>query len=97
LTGIRPNSAALIAVLGDVYSELGNVDAAIEAFREAVRLAPTSEIASLGLFHCLWRAKKEREAFDEIRRFMSLSESQDYRDIVNELWEKRVKSRSKAV
>ena len=64
------------------------LDEAICAFRRAVELALKLEAASLGLFHCLWELGRQEEAAEEIRRFMSVSDSEDYRKIIQEINEK---------
>jgi predicted Zn-dependent protease len=85
LSKLRSDSAALFAVLGKLNWDLGDFDSAINAFEHATRLAPQSEAASLGLFHCLWESKHVSAAIDEIRRFQSAAHSQDYDAIVDNL------------
>src|SRR5437660_91966 len=70
LTTRCPTNAKLHWYLGHIFEELGSVEKAIESFRTATRLAPSLELASLGLFHCLWRHDKLEEAFVEMRRFI---------------------------
>ena len=88
-------SPAFHIVRGDVYCELRDFDSAIDCFRTATKLAPANELASLSLFNCLWELGKqgdneaESQALKEIRRFLSLSDSSDYRKIIAELHEKR--------
>jgi predicted Zn-dependent protease len=48
-----PNSTAILAVLGDVYWDLKELEKAVSTFKRAIELAPTLEAVSLGLFHCL--------------------------------------------
>jgi Flp pilus assembly protein TadD len=76
------HAPAVHAKLGLVQWELGRLDEAIAAFRKAIALAPTSETASLGLFHCLWEYGRRDAAFDEMKRFLSLAESDEYREIL---------------
>ena len=49
-----PKSTAILAVLGDVYWDLEELDDAVSTFRRAIVTAPSLEAVSLGLFHCLW-------------------------------------------
>src|SRR5581483_802934 len=65
-----PRSGKLWGYLGFLYSEAGDESKAIRAFRTAATLSPRSELASLSLFHSLWRAGRTDAAFDEMRRFM---------------------------
>jgi tetratricopeptide (TPR) repeat protein len=78
-------SAALYAVLGDVYWEQGLMDKAIEAFRTSTSLSPKSEAASLGLFHCLWEKGDQNAAISEARRFLSVVDSEEYRKTLQNL------------
>jgi Zn/Cd-binding protein ZinT len=51
----------------------------------AVKLAPTSELYSLGLFHIFWSEGRQEDAFNEMKRFMAISDSEEYREIVTEI------------
>jgi hypothetical protein len=55
------------------------------SFRPATEKAPTSEGASLGLFHTLLEAGRSDEAFNAMRRFLSLAESPEYRRLLLEI------------
>jgi tetratricopeptide (TPR) repeat protein len=80
-----PNSAALYAVLGDVYWEEGFLDKAAAAFHTATLLSPKSETASLGLFHCLWDKGDRDIALLEAKRFLESTDSENYRNILLEV------------
>jgi hypothetical protein len=43
---------------------------------------------SKGLFHSLWKLGKQVEALEEVKRFQTISDSEDYREIVKEINEK---------
>jgi predicted Zn-dependent protease len=83
-----PSSPAILAVLGDVSWKMGELEEAAAIFRHAIELRPTLEAVSLGLFHCLWELGKRVEAMEELKRFQTVSDSQDYRAIVKEILEK---------
>ncbi len=85
LVAENPESAMFNATLANSLKAEGDIDTAIEHFQKAVKLAPKSELYSLGLFHSLWRQEKREEAFDEMKRFMSISDSDDYRAIIAEM------------
>ena len=51
---------------------------ALILYQRTVALSPQSELASLGLFHSLWNTGKHDEVFSEMRRFLSLSELEEY-------------------
>ena len=80
-----PKSTAISAVLGHVYWELGRLDDAVIIFRHATHLSPKLEAVSQGLFHCLWKLGRQNEAMEEIKRFQTISDSQDYRKIIEEI------------
>lgn len=48
-------------------------------------LSPHSEMASLGLFHSLWRTDRTDAAFDEMRRFLKSNDSPHYRRLLRDL------------
>lgn len=80
-----PESPAIFAVLGDVCWEMQRLNEAVRAFKRAVKLAPKLEAASLGLFLCLLKLGKRAAAQKEMKRFMSISDSRSYREIVSEI------------
>jgi hypothetical protein len=60
----------------------GDFGPAIAHFEKAVKLVPQSELYSLGLFHVLRGQGMREEALDEAKRFMTISDSDEYREIV---------------
>jgi predicted Zn-dependent protease len=80
-----PQSTAILAVLGDVYWDMRLLEDAVSVFKRAIQLSPTLEAVSLGLFHCLWQLGKREEALEEVMRFQSLADSEDYREIFREI------------
>ncbi len=87
--------AGVFVLLGDTHEELGDVDSAIHSFRAAIKIDPGNEHASVLLFARLWyRAEDgdvdaETEALDEIRRFVTISGTDAYADIIREISEKK--------
>ena len=79
------DSAAIFGILGDVYWHLDSLHEAIRCFTRATELSPTSELASLGLFHTLWEAGQIRPALNEMKRFLSTSHSAEYARLLDEL------------
>jgi predicted Zn-dependent protease len=75
-------SARLWGYLGFLYAEARQDGKAAQAFRKSTRLSPRSETASLGLFHSLWRTGNTDAAFNEMRRFVKLSDSPQYRELL---------------
>lgn len=90
----NPQSAMFNATLANTLEAIGEIATAIEHFQKAVKLAPKSELYSLGLFHILWEQGRREEALDETKRFISLCDSAEYRKIVaaiNSHWPHDVK------
>lgn len=85
LANAHPNSASVFALLGDVYCSLNLLDHAIRCFTRACKLAPDSELASLGLFHTLWESGRTSLALNEMQRFLSSSHSAEYARLLREL------------
>ncbi len=78
-------SAPAAGLLATLYWDQHNYAKAAKWFAVAVRLAPLSEKASLGLFHSLWEIGKRDQAFDEMRRFLIIGESTEYRRLLRDL------------
>lgn len=80
-----PDKAAAYLVIGDILWDEGRLPAASVAFRAATRRFPKLEIASRGLFHTLWEQSRTDAAFREMKRFQSISFSQTYKEIIDEI------------
>src|SRR3712207_2806544 len=74
-----PNRVAILGMWGSLYFRLRDWARALPLYRRAVELSPKSELASLGLFHSLWGVGRSEEAFAEMRRYLSVAESAEYR------------------
>lgn len=85
LVAESPESAMLHATFANTLKAANDIGPAIDHFQRAVKLAPTSELYSLGLFHIFWSQGKQNDAFNEMKRFMAISDSADYREIVAEI------------
>jgi len=77
--------APVLGLMGNIYWDLNDFTKALECYRKAVVIKPKSELASLGLFHTLWNLGKRDEAFDEMRRFLSISSSEEYSRLLSEM------------
>ena len=80
-----PKKAAAYLIIGDILWDEGRLPAASAAFRIATKRFPKLEIASFGLFFTLWRQSKIYAAFEEMKRFQSVSFSKQYKEIVDEI------------
>jgi uncharacterized protein HemY len=81
----HPRSAAVFGTLGRAFFEIGDLQKSRGAFQSAVDLNSKSELASLGLFHSLWGLHAASEAFAEMRRFLSISDSSEYKTLLRDL------------
>jgi predicted Zn-dependent protease len=81
-----PDWSPPYSISGGISLNLRRFQEAEAYFRKAVQLKPTSEIASLGLFHALWEQSKRDEAMAEMKRFaLSGGISSDYKVILSEI------------
>ena len=85
LVAANPDHALLRAVLANTYWDLGRIDEALCEFEKAVLLDPASEKVSLGRFHCLWEQGDKIKALDEAKRFLLISESEEYQNILSSI------------
>ena len=88
LAKVKPESASVQGLLGDVYWRLGRFKQAVQSFKRATELAPKSELASLGLFHILWESGKMERAKAEMKRFMAVGNSREYDSMIPSLFPK---------
>jgi Flp pilus assembly protein TadD len=79
-----PTAASLHGYVALFLSRAGRLDEAIEHGRQAVQLSPKSEKASLVFFKALWTAGRQIDAFDEMKRFLALSASEEYTKMIKE-------------
>lgn len=79
---------AVLAVTAHMSYELGKMEKAIELFRQLIQAKPKLQMASLGLFHSLWKTGRYDEAFEEMKRFQSIAYCEDYEEIVREIRQK---------
>jgi predicted Zn-dependent protease len=87
LTSLRadfPSAASILGYLAWFSLKVERFDEALQHSAEAVRLAPASERASLIYFHILWRSKRRTAALEEMLRFLSLRESDEYTNMIKE-------------
>ena len=60
------------------YFDQNQNSKAIPYLRRAVQLEPDSETISLFLFHSLYGAQQQKEAWQEMKRFMDICPSEEY-------------------
>lgn len=83
---VRPEDTRLSAhshmQIGHIRNLQGRLLDSERHFREAVSLAPTLELASLGLFHAMNNLERRPQALGEMVRFLGLRESLGYRELL---------------
>lgn len=79
--------APILGTLGHIHFRMKTLDKALECYKEAVDLSPTSELASLGLFHTLWNMGLVWDAYAEAKRFLSMRDSEEYFRMIEEMRE----------
>ncbi len=80
-----PRAPRLWGYLGFLHGENGDPKNAARAYRRTTELSPRSELASVGLFHSLWRSSKADAAFDEMRRFIQRNDAPRYRELLRDM------------
>lgn len=68
--------------IGSICGRLGDHAAREVHLRRAVEVAPRLELASLGLFHALYKLRRLDEALREMVRFLRLRDSEMYRELL---------------
>ncbi|HYQ00033.1 MAG TPA: tetratricopeptide repeat protein [Polyangiaceae bacterium] len=81
----EPNDPRVLGVLAGVYFRQDRFEEAARYFRRATERSPRSELASLGLFHALWKLGEQLSAEQELTRFLSIRESEEYRMLLEEM------------
>jgi len=88
LVKVKPESASVHGLLGDVYWRLGRLKQAVQSLKRATELAPKSELASLGLFHALWESGKIERAKAEMKRYLAIGNTREYDSMIPSLFPK---------
>ena len=89
MTGVQTCALPIYSYLAWVLSRSSRHREAIEHGRVAIQLSPESERVSLLFFRVLWGAGECNLAFDEMKRFMAIGQSEEYSGMMEE-WKKAV-------
>jgi predicted Zn-dependent protease len=81
----EPSNPAVSLVRAGILFGMNDFDGARVLFSRIVGSKPTSELASRGLFHSLWKLGRHDEAFAEMKRFLQIAESKEYRRLLSEI------------
>jgi tetratricopeptide (TPR) repeat protein len=82
-----PKISGVYATLAGIYSDLEDYEKAYINFKEASRLNPKSELASLGLYISLVELGKDEEAIIEMKRYLASYPADLYKTTLEELLE----------
>ena len=83
-----PDYSLAYVILGGIYFDSDNYSDAIPYFEKAVKLTPKTELASIGLFHCLWSLGRNKEALKEARRYLDVGKpAKHYSSLLKEMRE----------
>jgi len=74
-----------LVVTGSLLREANLLEYTLMCFEKAVKADPVSPRASLGLFHTRWKIGRYDDGFDELDRFLSLSESGEHSRLLKEM------------
>jgi predicted Zn-dependent protease len=77
-----PNYPAVLGTLASIHFHLCEYKKALPLFERTVARSPQSELASLGLAHCLLETNQRAEAVAELRRYLALRDSQEHRALL---------------
>lgn len=84
LVASSPDDWRVRLMLGGYLKMSGHRTESEAHLRRATELQPLSELASVSLFHVLWKQGRDDEAFAEMRRFLEIGESKEYRQLLAE-------------
>jgi len=75
----------VLFTIADHYEKLGEFSKSIKYYYEAVEIEPEYELASKSLFHALWDLDRTDEAFEEVQRFVKVTGSEAYSEIISDI------------
>ena len=70
---------------GNIYYDKGDFKRAIMSFREAKRLCPSFELASLSIYLCYKELDSDEQAIKEMKDFLQDYEAELYKTTIEEL------------
>ena len=74
-------------ILGGVYLDLKDYHNSSLSFKNGTRLNPKSELASLGLYLSYVKLDRDKEAINELKRYLDEYPANMYKDTLEELLE----------
>lgn len=78
--------ASVLGMIGGLYLfDKESPTDALPFLEESAKLAPKSEMASVCLFHAFWNLNRTDDAFNEMKRFLALRDSEEYQRLLAEI------------
>jgi predicted Zn-dependent protease len=81
----NPEDPAIALIRAGVLFKLDKFKEAAELFGGILHSRLTTELASRGLFHALWKLGRYDEAFEEMKRFLAIADSEGYREFLDDI------------
>ena len=69
----NPGDYKSYAQIGDIYSQYGNFNGAIQAYRRAIKIKPKDEFNINRLGQALWKVKRYPEAFKQFKKALTIN------------------------
>lgn len=85
-----PNSTQLYKILtlqGGIYFHIGDFEKAITSYTEVLKLEPSFELASLGIYLSYKELQEDSKAIHELEHFLNKYEADLYKTTIEELLE----------
>lgn len=76
-----------LRIVGVIFLDGKDFQNAFQCFQKALEIDPTSASASIGLFHTLWNMGRYSDGLAELRRFLSVSQSEEHFKLIEEMSE----------
>ena len=80
----QPENKAALLMLGGYYFDVGKLAEAEMIFEQLVLLEPGTGQFSIALFNTLWKQQRLDEAFEEIRRFLSVADKTEEQETIKQ-------------
>jgi tetratricopeptide (TPR) repeat protein len=74
-------------LMGSSYYQIEDFRNSAKYFKKCLKIKPTSELASLDLFHSNLENKRYKDAFIELKRYLGSNKPKLYKILIKELME----------
>ena len=80
-------TSMVYGLIGTSYYQMEDFKNSAKYFKKCLKVKPTSEVASLGFFHSCIHIKKYKDAFVEMKRYLSYNKPRIYKTLIKALKE----------